>query len=240
MAKTDSIPQQLKALRERSGLSMAQMAKALGYRGASSYQRYEDPSLFTKSNLHLPLVRALADVLVGKGSPPIRREEVLMLAGIADLTPPQLRALDDHNWIWCVGEASGGTWREAYQWPRDEWLPLALTVPDERYPSAKRSALRIVGDSMDELYPDGSYVVFVRFDDISSKPTSGDKVVVVRYRQGLMEATIKEYTRDAKGKRWLKPRSSNPAHAAIPLDAPPDDGQNVEIIGLVVGSQRLE
>lgn len=238
MVKRDSVSSKLKALRERAGLSMAQLAKAIGYRGPSSYQRYEDPTLFTKSELPLPLARNLADVLAGKGSPPITREEVLLLAGISDLTAPQMRALDEHSWIWCVGEASAGRWRESFEWPRDEWIPIALAVKDMRYPTAKRSALKVNGDSMDELYPDGSYVIFVRLSDVGGKPQQGDKVVVARYRQDLMEATIKEYTRDTKGQRWLVPRSSNPAHTAVRLDV--GEGEHVEILGLIVGSQKLE
>lgn len=219
---------------------MAKVAKALGYKNASSYQRYEDPDLFTKPHLPLPLVRALVDILVGHGTPPISKAEVLMLAGLHDLTAPQMRSLDEQSWIWCVGEAAGGAWREAFEWPRDEWLPVALAIKDDRYPGIKRSALRVKGDSMDQLYPDGSFVVFVRFADVGRGPRAGDRVVVIRRRQGLMEATIKEYSRDARGRRWLLPRSTNPAYSALPLEQPADDGEEVEVVALIVGSQKIE
>lgn len=104
MTQNDSPPAQLKRLRERSGLSMAALAKALGLKGASSYQRYEDDSLFKKDELPLHLVRELVKTLVGKGSPPITRGEILRLAGLDNLSATQLRSMEDQNVIWC-------TWR---------------------------------------------------------------------------------------------------------------------------------
>jgi len=72
----------LKALRERAGLSMDRLARACGYKGASSYQRYENAELYARPWLPLPLVLAVADALAGLGDPPIARDEVLALAGI--------------------------------------------------------------------------------------------------------------------------------------------------------------
>lgn len=71
----------LKQLRERSGLSMEAVAKAAGYRGASSYQRYEDPETFRKPYLPLDLAEKLARAMAGKGNPPIAPGEVMALTG---------------------------------------------------------------------------------------------------------------------------------------------------------------
>lgn len=86
MVETNELPvtDALKALRERAGLSMDRLARACGYKGASSYQRYEDASLYTRPWLPLPLVAKVADALSGLGTPPIARGEVLALAGIRD------------------------------------------------------------------------------------------------------------------------------------------------------------
>lgn len=235
----ESVTTKLKALRTRAGLSMGQIAKRLGLKAASSYQRYEDPALFTKDSLPVPMVRKLLDVLPGLGSPPIAQEEVLMLAGIEGLTVPQLRSLDEQDWVWCVGEVAAGIWREAFEWDREEWKPILMGVRDARYPKARRTALLVRGDSMDELYPDGSYVIFVRFDEIATRPRPGNKIVLLRHRQGLVEATIKIFSKDAGGKSWLVPKSSNPKYTAIALDEP-DEGVSAEVMGLVVGSHRLE
>jgi phage repressor protein C with HTH and peptisase S24 domain len=84
MAETKELPvtEALKALRERAGLSMDRLARACGYKGASSYQRYENPAMYAKPWLPLTLVASVADVLTGLGDPPIERDEVLALAGI--------------------------------------------------------------------------------------------------------------------------------------------------------------
>lgn len=238
MEKPREIPLKLKKLRERAGLSMAEVAKAAGYKAASSYQRYEDPDLYKKETLPLPLARKLADILAGKGSPPVRREEILMLAGISELSPNQLLSLDQHQVIWCIGEAQAGVWLPRIEWERDRWLPFLISFVDDRYPDAQRFALCVRGDSVDEIYPDGSYVVFVKFTDISRRPQHGDRVIVHRKRDGKTEVSVKEYRRDSNKRAWLVPRSSNPSHQSIVVEKHSD--HEIDIYGLIVGSQRVE
>lgn len=76
------ITENLKHLRERAGLSMDRLARDCGFKGASSYQRYENPDQYTRPWLPLPLVIKIADALIGKGEPPIKRGEVMALAGV--------------------------------------------------------------------------------------------------------------------------------------------------------------
>ena len=163
-----------------------------------------------------------------------------MLAGLSELTAPQLQSLDEHKLVWCIGEVEAGAWREAFEWPRSEWLPVLISVSDERYAGAQRHALRVRGDSMDQIYPNGSFVVFVKLADIGNKPQPGDRVVVLRHRHGTTEGTVKEYSRDAAKRRWLLPKSSNPAHKAICLDEEAGPGEVIDVMGLIVGSQRIE
>lgn len=76
----------LRALRERAGLSMDAFARAMGYKGASSVQRYESPEDFGDTDLPFNFIKRAAGVLAGRGDPPIRAEELYALAGIgADL-----------------------------------------------------------------------------------------------------------------------------------------------------------
>jgi len=77
----ESITKTVKALRERGGLTMGAMAKAMGYKTASGYQRYEDANTYGGGYLKRDLVAGLAKALVGKGSPPITEPEVWALAG---------------------------------------------------------------------------------------------------------------------------------------------------------------
>ena len=52
MTKTKlNVTARFKELRERAGLSLAALAKAMGYRNSSSIQRYENPDLYTKEFL---------------------------------------------------------------------------------------------------------------------------------------------------------------------------------------------
>lgn len=76
------VTDEIRALRERAGLTMAEMAKALGYRGPSSYQRYEDPQVFIGPVLSLKLAKRLAGALKGRGHPPIEANEIYALAGV--------------------------------------------------------------------------------------------------------------------------------------------------------------
>lgn len=76
------IAERVRALRIRSGLSKRQVAIGAGWKGASSYQYYEDPDDFTKPVLPLDICLRLIPVLVGRGEPPITRAEVMELAGI--------------------------------------------------------------------------------------------------------------------------------------------------------------
>jgi SOS-response transcriptional repressor LexA len=217
---------------------MDKTAKGIGLKGASSYQRYEDDTLLKKPDIPLHIARGLAKLFVGRGAPPITEAEVLSLAGLENLSTRQVRALDEQRVVWCVGEVAAGVWRDAFEWVRDDWIPFPLILLDSRYPNAERRALRVRGDSMDELYPDGSYIVYVRLADIGRKPQTGDRVIVLRHRHGQTEATVKEYRRDGAKRRWLVPRSSNPSHTALEIDGKRDE--EIEIMGLVVGSQRVE
>lgn len=56
-------------LRKRAGLSRDALARLLGYKGASSIQRYEDPALFRKSKLPHELIEKLVTALVPLGIP---------------------------------------------------------------------------------------------------------------------------------------------------------------------------
>jgi hypothetical protein len=56
-------------LRNRSGLSMDELAKAMGYAGQSSIQRYLSP--FYEKGFRPEVARRFYDALIGRGDPPI-------------------------------------------------------------------------------------------------------------------------------------------------------------------------
>lgn len=76
----DSVTRKFKALRDRAGLTLDELAKAMGYSRASSIQRYENPDDYKKEFIAPELVLKMIKALVGKGEPPITAAEVWALA----------------------------------------------------------------------------------------------------------------------------------------------------------------
>ncbi len=82
MTKTNiNIPQTVRRLRERAGLSREALAKATGFKTGSGFQRYEDENVYPGGYLKRDLVAQLENALVGKGEPPISTGEIWALAG---------------------------------------------------------------------------------------------------------------------------------------------------------------
>lgn len=108
------------------------------------------------------------------------------------------------------GFVQGGVWRDAIEWPIQDWY--SLQVPsDDRFPGMERIALEVRGNSMDRLYPEGTIVVCVSYGDIGRGPKPGERVICLRRGStGDYEATIKEYQLDDRGRHVLWPRSSDP------------------------------
>lgn len=148
-------------------------------------------------------------------------------AGVSDASP-----LSE---IQVVGQIQAGAWLDSSLVDEDydrETIPM---YPDPRFPRAKQYGLKVVGDSMDLEYPDGSYVTCVDFIDSGLGTKLGLTVHVERQTGPLVEATLKVIEM-VEGKLMLVPRSSNQKHKPIPLDG---DGDTViEIRGVVTGSYR--
>ena len=82
MTDISEAARRLKALRERSGLAMREVAEALGWT-LTRYQHYEDR--YKRPHLPLDLVRALLPLFEPRGVP---GAELLALAGLADAEMP--------------------------------------------------------------------------------------------------------------------------------------------------------
>lgn len=132
-----------------------------------------------------------------------------------------------------IGAVQGGAWVEAIEWDAGEWWDVTIPA-DDRFPGINRFGLLVRGDSMDKLYPEGTVVIVVRFNDLMRTPEPGEKVVVLRRSDsgGEFEATIKEYQVDAQGRRLLWPRSSDP-NFQTPFILPDGD------LALADGTERL-
>ena len=113
-------------------------------------------------------------------------------------------------------------------------------APDSRYAQWPQWLEEVQGDSIDLLIKPGSFAHVVDAIEMGYAARAGDLVVVERRRDGgaLRERTIKQVA-IARHRVELWPRSANPQWATpliISSGAKPDDGMEVEIVGLVVGA----
>jgi SOS-response transcriptional repressor LexA len=142
--------------------------------------------------------------------------------------------------LFLKGDVAAGVWKEAWEIPADEWEVFTGRA-DIAVPVQRRFGLRVVGDSMNAIYPPGTILECTQYTGEDVIP-SGKRVIALRKRfDGTVEATVKELVRDNDGNEWLVPRSTNPAHQAFrgnEPDAP--DIVSVEIVGIVVASIRPE
>jgi len=131
-----------------------------------------------------------------------------------------------------LGKSRAGDWLDISimdDWHEPEVIHVAR---DPRYPHAKQYALKVEGDSMSEIFPDGCFVTVVNFADtgLGYRPKM---VVHVEQRMGgtsLVETTIKQISDDM---RWLMPRSSNPVHKPLPIEG--NAATEIEVKGIVTG-----
>lgn len=101
-----------------------------------------------------------------------------------------------------IGSVAAGNWREAIEQPMG-----TMPMPEEDMPS-DAVALRVVGDSMDKLVPDGGIVIF----SPSDRELFADNYYVVINGEG--ETTFKQYKPDPAR---LVPCSNNPKHTDISI-----------------------
>ena len=208
---------QLADLRKRKGFTQATLAERLGVE-QPTIQRWErgrrEPSLSQ-------LVE-LAKVLEVEPSSLIDSE-------IATPVGPRL---------FVKGLVAAGVWRDAFELPHDEWQSFTGR-PDVQADTQHRFGLRVLGDSMNEIYPPGTIVECVSvFGRAEALP--GKRVVVLRTNDNNeVEATVKELVEQG-GALWLVPRSTNPVHTPFRLDQMEPGIQEVRIAAVVVSSVRPE
>jgi transcriptional regulator with XRE-family HTH domain len=208
---------QLKTLRTKRGLSQAKLAELVGVE-QPTVQRWETGNRMPD----LESLNALASVLgVSPGS---------LLDGDAVTSIGPL--------LFVKGEVAAGVWRAAAEWPESEWQTFTGRS-DVNARIEHRFGLRVLGDSMDLLYPPGSIVECVStFGHAEALP--GRRVVIVRKNENLeYEATVKELV-EQDGEIWAVPRSTNPAHRPFKLQEVEPGILETRIVAVVVASIRPE
>lgn len=133
-----------------------------------------------------------------------------------------------------LGNIQAGYWLDTSLIDQDQEPEMLPVARDLRFPRARQYALRVVGDSMNRDFPDGSYVTCVDFAESGLAIREGMTVHVERHRDGgqLREITLKVIARDRRGAFILEPRSTNPTHKPLPMS------DTVVIRGVVTGGWR--
>lgn len=207
----------LAEIRKRKGLTQAQVAERVGVE-QPTYQRWEK----------------------GKREPSF--SQLFELAAVLGVDPASLLdpnvAVSIGPRLFVKGEVAAGVWKAAVELPECDWQTFtgrADVVADIDH----RFGLRVIGDSMNEIYPPGTIVECVSvFGRAEVAP--GKRVIVVRTNEhGECEATVKELV-EQEGALWLVPRSHNPEHRPFKLGEDEPGIVETRIAAVVVASVRPE
>ena len=202
------VTERLKALRMRAGVSMAEAAKALGYKTASGYQHYEDPKKFLRPYLPREIIEKLLPLFVGRaadGETPITGDEVWGLGGrlpgeqviIVDPTPAR-----DKTLIPIHAAAQGGKGHLII-----DFNPIEQAVPPEELIRVRNAyGILIVGESMVPAYKPGD-IAWVN----PHKPLERDTDVVLYHVPPNSEAEAIIKTLISFSEREWKLRQYQPA-----------------------------
>lgn len=203
----------LKALRERSGLTMQFLAKACSFRGASSYQRYEDPALFIREFLPREMLQGVTKAFIGTGDPPITEQEIASLFGLET---------ENRSSVQIVGYVGAGSEAHYYGVGQGE------IGEAERPPGATKYtvAVEVRGDSMAGKADHGDLIYY---DDMQLPPRTNligrlcvvglpnDKVLVKKLMPGSKRGYFHLYSTNSEPMLdqqvdwaakviWIKPR----------------------------------
>lgn len=165
--------ERLKALRERSGLTVREMARQVG-KSPSGYLHYENPDRFKSDILPMREAEVFAQALAKHG---IARSEILELAGLPMGSMVEASEADDLVTVYNVEASAGGGALVHYEddvgklaFPPGYLAHLTTTSPKN---------LRIItvkGDSMLPTLSDDDIVMV----DISKRDLSYDGIFVIR------------------------------------------------------------
>lgn len=136
-----------------------------------------------------------------------------------------------------VGNVQAGAFIEAFEEIPTDFYPAVGAMETK----ANVFCLRVIGDSMNKIYPEGSILYCQKLDDYLPDLKNGKRVVVKRRAAGdLFEATVKQYS--CKGNiATLTPLSNNAKYKTLTIK---NNGEHhhgagspdIEIWAVVVGS----
>lgn len=154
-----------------------------------------------------------------------------------DDNPTPLAVADDGLWTRYMVQA--GVWREIEE-PTDaghdpRWGRSPISA-DPRWPIECQWAERVSGNSMDKIVADGGFIHVVSYVEAGSPVRDKMVVVVERRRSGLVERTVKRLV-ELDGQPVLVGESTDPKwNAPVDLGCIDPDHEEVEIVGIVIGT----
>jgi repressor LexA len=139
------------------------------------------------------------------------------------------------------GTVQAGIWRHVE--PDSDYVAESIRVPlDRSFDGLRVFGLRVAGASMNLVYPPGTILICVKLMDVGREPRHGERVIVLRHRDGDgSELTVKEFRRDPDGRVRLYPRSTHPDfQEPIEFTQPGERAATVEVQALVIASLTYE
>lgn len=167
-----SVSRKLKQLRQRAGLSIREVAHALGMENGSSYQHYEDR--FRKPFLPLDFAQRLAPIFGAKG---IEAGELFALAGVdggatrglgaKHGAPPGMLRIDELDVRASAGDGlTGDSEKIVAEWQ----LPTEVVRYHSSAPASELRFITVLGDSMEPTLQPGQRVLVDTGDRTPTPP----------------------------------------------------------------------
>jgi transcriptional regulator with XRE-family HTH domain len=223
----------LKALMDAQGFSGRGLGAAAGTSEMAVGKILTGESRNPRSDTLMKLARAL-----GVSVAELTGERDIPIAAFDRQQKPTV-ANDSIQRLHVRWEAAAGAWLEVdTHRDADEFADAPITSGG----TAFKFLARVKGNSMDlEGMPDGSLAVCLEWEEVGRDPKDGDILLVQQTRDGgLMVETSIKMVKVFRDRYELHPRSSQPGYKVItiPKDAEPNDGREVKILGLVLGSYK--
>lgn len=140
-----------------------------------------------------------------------------------------------------IGNVQAGAFIEAFELETDEFFPAFGSVASKE----NVFCLKVIGDSMDIVYPEGTILYCQQLSDYAADLKNGKRVIVKRRKAAdLFEVTVKEYS-SSGNTTTLTPLSKNKKHKAVKFtnggnhhhDAGAPD---LEVWAIVIGAYQVE
>ncbi len=178
--------------------------------------------------------------MLERGDRQLTQKWMERLAPIYKVSPSELLPVKSTSHrIQLQGEVQAGKWNARDQQDIElEYFDLPLP---EAYENLRPYALRVVGPSMNAIYPEGTILICCHLEDLCEQPIPGKRYIIdnIDPADGI-ETTVKEFVIDQDGRPWAWPRSNHPLHQEpVALDHG-QNGHTIQIKAKVIFSLRGE